>query len=239
MNTRNEGRRRREGKERTGTHRHRSPRTSRHETRGHSRISQRKRIRGRKRSWRKRRRRRRRRPVSKRERETKAVRPGRDGERRLSERTRSSERTNERKREEARRASGCGRDEDGQARSGGTCNESEKDDEIGLCRRRRDSTERAGVPQTGRRLSGMQASAPAPVPLVGRAGSLRSLLPHSISSSAPPPTPPLLLSSLHTTSLFVSLGTQPPTGPTVATSSSTTTIANYGTQAQVRAHGHV
>lgn len=36
-------------------------------------------------------------------------------------------------------------------------NESEKDDEIGLCRRRRDSTERAGVPQTGRRLSGMQA----------------------------------------------------------------------------------
>lgn len=99
-------------------------------------------------------------------------------------RGRASERMNERKREETRRASGCGRDEDGQAGSGGTCNESEKDDEIGLCRRRRDSTERAGVPQTGRRLSGMQASAPAPVQLVGRAGSLRSLLLRSISSSA-------------------------------------------------------
>jgi len=51
-----------------------------------------------------------------------------------------------------------GRDEDRLQRraSGSGRNESEKDDEIGLCRRRRDSTERAGVPQTGRRLSGMQ-----------------------------------------------------------------------------------
>lgn len=38
------------------------------------------------------------------------------------------------------------RTDDGDERAGLGRNESEKDDEIGLCRRRRDSTERAGVP---------------------------------------------------------------------------------------------
>lgn len=62
--------------------------------------------------------------------------------------------------------------DDGNERAAWDHNESEKDDEIGLCRRRRDSTERAGVPQTGRRLSGMQAaplSLPCP-PSVSRSG---------------------------------------------------------------------
>lgn len=64
-----------------------------------------------------------------------------------------------REKERERHASDHGADEDSDECESGSIgrNESEKDDEIGLCRRRRDSTERAGVPQTGRRLSGMQA----------------------------------------------------------------------------------
>lgn len=62
-------------------------------------------------------------------------------------------------------------------RSGGTCNESEKDDAIGLCRRRRDSTERAGVPQTGRRLSGMQGPVPRARPPFARPASRSGWVP--------------------------------------------------------------
>lgn len=122
-------------------------------------------------------------------------------------------------------------------RSGGTCNESEKDDAIGLCRRRRDSTERAGVPQTGRRLSGMQGPVPRARPPFARPASRSGWVPPlprlfaltPILSPFPFPSPYSRPS--------VPLRTQPPTSPTVATSSSTTTIANYGTQAQVRTHG--
>lgn len=55
-----------------------------------------------------------------------------------------------------------------------------KDEEIGLCRRRRDSTERAGVPQTGRRLSGMRDPSPR-LPSPGRS-------PRRPSTPLPPTT---------------------------------------------------
>lgn len=119
----------------------------------------------------------------------------------------------------------------------GTCNESEKDDEIGLCRRRRDSTERAGVPQTGRRLSGMQSPVPrarAHVPPVSV--GLGSSAPSSLLS-----LPSSLLSPFPSSSIlarpFLSVPNPLRVPPLRATQSSTTTITNYGTQAQVRTHG--
>jgi len=133
------------------------------------------------------------------------------------ERERERERGKEtrRRRGEREKLASARRTDDGgerAARESG-CNESEKDDEIGLCRRRRDSTERAGVPQTGRRLSGMQAPLPfLPLQAVGpglswslrrsdsrlratpRAAPSRSLLctelPYGAPAPASAPAPP-------------------------------------------------
>lgn len=95
---------------------------------------------------------------------------------------------------------------------------------LGLCRRRRDSTERAGVPQTGRRLSGMQALLP-PLPRFPSVGRAVGPGPSALPPSRAPPSRSFLSR------------TELPYGPPWyrATSTSTTTIANYGTQAQVRA----
>lgn len=116
--------------------------------------------------------------------------------------------------EKERRARGREYDEDGQRQreSGLGRNESEKDDEIGLCRRRRDSTERAGVPQTGRRLFGMQAPLLSFPPGRAIGPDPSTLLP---ASCVPPRS-------------FISAN---PYGPHrgIATLPSTTTIANYGT----------
>lgn len=76
---------------------------------------------------------------------------GKDGERRFVGRNRERAEGRDGGRERERRGP------NGQfGRSG----QLKKDEEIGLCRRRRDSTERAGVPQTGRRLSGMRDPSP-------------------------------------------------------------------------------
>lgn len=139
---------------------------------------------------------------------------------RQREGTREKEGARGRKRETPKSGT-RGRDEDGRRRrrrrraSGGLGrNESEKDDEIGLCRRRRDSTERAGVPQTGRRLSGMQAFPP---PLLffpsrrsgGRAGSLHAVpSPPSFRAPLLLPLPPPPHSDRF------SPRTELPTGPT-------------------------
>lgn len=125
--------------------------------------------------------------------ERRAARPGRDRERRLSEGTRSSERTSEREKERGEQVVADTTRTDKQGAAGRATN------------RRR--TTRLGYvggaviqpnAQVCRRLAGAsQECRPrsrAPVPPVGRAGSLRSLLLHSISSSTPPPFPPHHLS---------------------------------------------
>lgn len=140
-------------------------------------------------------------------------------------------RQREKEKEEKKREThewSCKRDEDGRAseRAARNATNRRRTTRLGLCRRRRDSTERAGVPQTGRRLSGMQALLPPPSSLPfsrsgGRAGSLRA----APFSRAPP------------SRSFLSAYRAPLRAPPWyrATSTSTTTIANYGTQAQVRA----
>lgn len=96
---------------------------------------------------------------------------GKDGERRFVGRNRERAEGRDGGRERERRGPNGRLGRSGQLK---------KDEEIGLCRRRRDSTERAGVPQTGRRLSGMRDPSPR-LPSPGRS-------PRRPSTPLPPTT---------------------------------------------------